>query len=136
MSDQMSAANKEKLVSDLKVVVSDAEGFLFFVGRKDDMIKTSGYRVSPTEIEEVAYDTGLVGDAVAIGVDDAKLGQRIVLVVSPVSGKVLDPEGLLVAMKRLLPLYMLPSAVLVRDTLPRSPNGKFDRTLIREELSS
>jgi acyl-CoA synthetase (AMP-forming)/AMP-acid ligase II len=117
-------------------VVSDAEGFLFFVGRKDDMIKTSGYRVSPTEIEEVAYDTGLVGDAVAIGVDDAKLGQRIVLVVSPVSGKVLDPEGLLVAMKRLLPLYMLPSAVLVRDTLPRSPNGKFDRTLIREELSS
>ena len=52
------------------VVVRDEEGFLYFVGRNDEMIKTSGYRVSPTEIEEVAYDTGLVRDAVALGVDD------------------------------------------------------------------
>ena len=55
-------------------VVMDEEGFLYFVGRKDEMIKTSGYRVSPTEIEEAAYDTGLVRDAVALGVEDAKLG--------------------------------------------------------------
>ena len=47
-------------------------GFLYFVGRKDDMIKTSGYRVSPSEIEEAAYGTGLVRDAVALGIDDAK----------------------------------------------------------------
>ena len=64
-------------------VVRDDEGFLYFVGRKDEMIKTSGYRVSPSEIEEVAYDTGLVRDAVALGVEDAKLGQHVVLVVSP-----------------------------------------------------
>ena len=64
-------------------VVRDEDGFLYFVGRKDEMIKTSGYRVSPTEIEEVAYDTGLVRDAVALGVEDAKLGQHVVLVVSP-----------------------------------------------------
>ena len=63
-------------------VVADEEGFLYFVGRKDEMIKTSGYRVSPTEIEEVAYDTGLVRDAVALGVEDERLGQRIVLVAS------------------------------------------------------
>ena len=56
------------------------EGFLYFVGRKDEMIKTSGYRVSPSEIEEAAYNTGLVRDAVALGVDDEALGQRIVLV--------------------------------------------------------
>ena len=55
-------------------MVADEEGFLYFVGRKDEMIKTSGYRVSPTEIEEVAYDTGLVRDAVALGVDDPRLG--------------------------------------------------------------
>ena len=67
-------------------VVRDEEGFLYFVGRRDEMIKTSGYRVSPTEIEEVAYDTGLVRDAVALGVEDAKLGQHVVLVVSPASG--------------------------------------------------
>ena len=57
-------------------VVADEEGFLYFVGRKDDMIKTSGYRVSPTEIEEVAYSTGLVRDAVALGVDDPAIGPK------------------------------------------------------------
>ena len=67
-------------------VVADEEGFLYFVGRKDDMIKTSGYRVSPTEIEEVVYSTGLVRDAVALGVDDDRLGQHIVLAVSPANG--------------------------------------------------
>jgi acyl-CoA synthetase (AMP-forming)/AMP-acid ligase II len=58
---------KETAVFSGDTVVSDAEGFLYFIGRKDEMIKTSGYRVSPTEIEEVAYDSGLVGDAVAMG---------------------------------------------------------------------
>ena len=72
--------------------VADEEGFLYFVGRTDDMIKTSGYRVSPTEIEEVAYDTGLVRDAVALGVADERLGQRIVLVVAPAGRTRLDAD--------------------------------------------
>ncbi len=63
-------------------VVADDEGFLYFVGRKDEMIKTSGYRVSPTEIEEVVYDSGLVRDAVALGVEDQRLGQHVLLVVA------------------------------------------------------
>ena len=71
---------------------ADEEGFLYFVGRNDEMIKTSGYRVSPTEIEEVAYGTGLVRDAVALGVEDPRLGQRIVLVVSPADGE-LDADA-------------------------------------------
>ena len=64
-------------------VVADEEGFLYFVGRTDDMIKTSGYRISPTEIEEVAYDSGLVRDAAALGLPDEALGHRVVVVVSP-----------------------------------------------------
>ena len=48
----------------------DEEGFLYFVSRRDNMIKTSGYRVSPTEVEEVVYASGLVSEAVAIGVPD------------------------------------------------------------------
>ena len=56
------------------LVKADEEGFLYFVGRNDEMIKTSGYRVSPTEIEEVVYGTGLVRDAVALGVEDPRLG--------------------------------------------------------------
>jgi acyl-CoA ligase (AMP-forming) (exosortase A-associated) len=117
-------------------VIRDEEGFLYFVGRKDEMIKTSGYRVSPSEIEEVAYDTGLVRDAVALGVEDAKLGQHVVLVVSPASGGTLDVDRLLAQMKKALPLYMLPRRVDIRPEIPRSPNGKFDRTRLREELTA
>jgi acyl-CoA ligase (AMP-forming) (exosortase A-associated) len=115
-------------------VVADEEGFLYFVGRKDEMIKTSGYRVSPTEIEEAAYETGLVRDAVALGVEDLKLGQRVVLVASPTDGHACDQEALLAGMRRQLPLYMVPATVIIRDSIPRSPNGKFDRVLLRAEL--
>jgi acyl-CoA synthetase (AMP-forming)/AMP-acid ligase II len=114
-------------------VIADEEGFLYFVGRKDEMIKTSGYRVSPTEIEEVAYATGLVRDAVALGVDDATLGQRVLLVVAPAADE-FDTDSLVDDMKSRLPLYMVPSFVVVRDEIPRSPNGKFDRALLRREL--
>ena len=62
------------------IVRRDEEGFLYFIGRRDEMIKTSGYRVSPTEIEEEAYATGLVSDAVAVGVPHARLGHGIVLI--------------------------------------------------------
>jgi acyl-CoA ligase (AMP-forming) (exosortase A-associated) len=117
-------------------VVRDEEGFLFFVGRKDGMIKTSGYRVSPTEIEEVAYDTGLVRDAVALGVEDAKLGQQVVLVVSPARGATVEVDALLAQMRQALPLYMLPRRVEVRPEIPRTPNGKFDRAFLREELTA
>ena len=116
------------------MVTADEEGFLYFVGRKDEMIKTSGYRVSPTEIEEIAYDTGRVRDAVALGVDDERLGQRVVLIITPADGSEFDPDGLLAAMRRQLPLYMVPSKVVVREQLPKSPNGKFDRALLRAEV--
>ena len=117
-------------------VVRDEEGFLYFVGRADEMIKTSGYRVSPTEVEEVAYATGLVRDAVAIGVPDPRLGQRIALVVSPALDGDLDAAAFTALMKKDLPLYMVPGDVIVRSELPRSPNGKFDRNLLRQELSA
>ncbi|MET0933480.1 MAG: acyl-CoA ligase (AMP-forming), exosortase A system-associated [Mycetocola sp.] len=116
-------------------VVADEEGFLYFVGRHDAMIKTSGYRVSPSEIEEAAYSTGLVLDAVAIGVDDDALGQRIVLVASPASPG-LDTTTLTSALKRVLPLYMVPSHIDLRDELHRSPNGKYDLNLLRAEVSA
>lgn len=114
-------------------VVADDEGFLYFVGRTDDMIKTSGYRVSPTELEEVAYDSGLVRDAVALGLLDETLGHRVVLVVSGGPDDV-DVEALLAVFRRRVPRYMVPAEVVVRGQLPRSPNGKFDRVLLRQEL--
>jgi len=117
------------------LVKQDDEGFLYFVGRNDEMIKTSGYRVSPMEIEEVVYATGMVRDAVALGVEDPRLGQRIVLIVSS-ADETLDAGALLTELRRQLPLYMVPSDVIVRSELPRSPNNKFDRNLLRTELAA
>lgn len=116
------------------VAVTDDDGFIYFVGRNDDMIKTSGYRVSPTEIEEAAYSTGLVRDAVAIGVDDPALGQSITLVVTSQNGQ-LDTHAMTAALRKRLPLYMVPACIDVREKLPMSPNGKFDRSRIRLEAA-
>jgi acyl-CoA ligase (AMP-forming) (exosortase A-associated) len=115
-------------------VVEDEDGFLYFVGRSDDMIKTSGYRVSPTEVEEAAYATTLVRDAVALGVEDAVLGQRIVLVATAPVGAELDTSVLDRELRARLPLFMVPAEIRVLEELPRSPNGKFDRVLLRKEV--
>jgi acyl-CoA ligase (AMP-forming) (exosortase A-associated) len=112
-------------------VVRDEEGFLYFVGRTDDMIKTSGYRVSPTEVEEAAYATGLVRDAVVFGVVDEALGQRIVLLA--VGHEAVTVDAIAKALRRSLPHFMVPSDVRLLEELPRSANGKFDRTTLRAE---
>ena len=117
-------------------VVADEEGFLYFVGRTDDMIKTSGYRVSPTEIEEAAYETGMVRDAVAVGVPDERLGQRVVLVVTAAAPGGLDVEALEQSFRQALPLFMVPGEIQEWDEIPHSPNGKFDRPLIRDKVTS
>jgi acyl-CoA ligase (AMP-forming) (exosortase A-associated) len=112
----------------------DAQGYLYFVGRRDEMIKTSGYRVSPTEVEEAAYATGLVGDAVATGVPHQRLGQAIVLIASAAAGKNADADALLAALRKSLPNYMVPLTVRWQDELPRNPNGKFDRPRLAAEV--
>ena len=110
----------------------DADGFLYFVGRRDEMIKTSGYRVSPTEVEEVLYATRLVGECVAFGVDHATLGQAIqVIATAPTGAVALDVPALLAACRERLPAYMVPAGVFeMAAPLPRNPNGKLDRKLL------
>jgi acyl-CoA synthetase (AMP-forming)/AMP-acid ligase II len=99
------------------------------------MIKTSGYRVSPTEVEEVAYATALVGDVVAVGVPHAVLGQAVVLVASALEAQPDLTERLLSELRKRLPNFMLPAHVEWRASLPRNPNGKFDRPLLARELA-
>ncbi|MGK5003812.1 acyl-CoA ligase (AMP-forming), exosortase A system-associated [Janthinobacterium sp. LB2P70] len=114
----------------------DADGYLYFVGRSDDMIKTSGYRVSPAEIEEIVYASGLVGDAAALGLPHAVLGQAIALLVTPAPGVELQRDSVLAACRARLPSYMVPLWVEIRDgVLPRNPNGKIDRPLLARELA-
>ena len=115
-------------------VRKDSEGFLYFIGRRDEMIKTSGYRVSPTEVEEVLYATGLVRDAVAVGVKHPTLGQAVVIVASPLDGSTGDSDALLLQCRQRLPTFMVPLHVEWRDSLPRNPNGKFDRPRLASDL--
>jgi acyl-coenzyme A synthetase/AMP-(fatty) acid ligase len=110
----------------------DEDGFLYFIGRKDDMIKTSGYRVSPTEIEEVVYASGRVAEAAALGVPHPALGQAIVVVVKP--NDRFDKAEILAHCKSELPNFMVPQDVVSREDLPRNPNGKIDRKLLLDEL--
>ncbi|MDO9488803.1 MAG: acyl-CoA ligase (AMP-forming), exosortase A system-associated, partial [Sphingomonadaceae bacterium] len=102
----------------------DADGLLYFVSRDDEMIKTSGNRVSPTEIEEAAYATGAVGEAVAIGIADARLGQAILLVATPAgTASAEEAEAVLRgAMAAAVPAYMLPRTIVWRTGLPRNAN--------------
>lgn len=110
----------------------DADGFLYFIGRRDEMMKTSGYRVSPTEVEEVLYATKLVGECVAFGVDHPTLGHAIqVIATAPDGSAALDVARLLAECKRLMPAYMVPHGVqAMSGPLPRNPNGKIDRKLL------
>jgi acyl-CoA ligase (AMP-forming) (exosortase A-associated) len=114
----------------------DAEGFLYFVGRRDEMIKTSGYRVSPSEIEEVVFATGLVADAAAVGVPHPTLGQAIAIVAAPAPGTQGDATALIDACKKQLPLFMVPHHIEWRDELPRNPNGKYDRPRLASEMKN
>ncbi|MBS1188680.1 MAG: AMP-dependent synthetase and ligase [Rhodocyclaceae bacterium] len=105
----------------------DEEGYLYFIGRRDEMIKTSGYRISPTEIEEVLYATREVGEAAAFGIPHPQLGQSVMAVVTARDG-FLDGETLLRRVREQLPAYMVPVRIEVRPgPLPRNPNGKIDR---------
>jgi len=110
----------------------DAEGFLYFIGRRDEMIKTSGYRVSPTEVEEVLYATRLVGECVAFGIDSPVLGQAIQVIATPPEGQqALNSTALLAECRQRMPAYMVPAGVQSAvGPLPRNPNGKIDRKLL------
>lgn len=113
----------------------DDAGFLYFVGREDDMIKVSGYRVSPHEVEQVVYATGLVEEAVVIGLAHPQLDQAI-LVVTPATDH-FSAQQLVRACQPHLPSYMLPAAVYAwPEQLPRTPNGKIDRKLLQHSLAN
>jgi acyl-CoA synthetase (AMP-forming)/AMP-acid ligase II len=105
-------AAPERAVFSGDTVRRDAEGFLYFVGRRDEMIKTSGYRVSPTEVEEVLYASGLVAEALVYAKPDEALGSAIcaALWASPAaSGQAAQDDAALMAhCRQHLPVFMLP----------------------------
>jgi len=112
-------------------VVEDADGLLRFVGRDDEMIKSAGNRISPTEIEDAVLSGGEVAEAVAFGVADERLGQAIVVVVR---GDGSREHDLRERLRRELPSFMQPARYDWREELPRNANGKLDRTALKAAL--
>ena len=117
----------------------DKDGFLYFIGRLDEMIKTSGYRVSPTEVEEIAYASGMVGDAVAVGAPHPDLGQAIILVVTESQSSDAGDQrsqSLVNHLKTRLPNFMVPHHIEWVSEMPRNPNGKFDRPALAARFTT
>lgn len=114
----------------------DGEGLLYFVGRRDAMIKSAGNRISPQEIEDAALSSGLVAEAVALGVPDERLGHAIHLVVRSATGALNAADELPRHLMKDLPNFMQPKVIHWREAMPISPNGKIDRSRLQQELAA
>lgn len=123
----------EKVVWSGDIVSVDEDGDLWFVGRTDSMIKSMGFRLSPTEIEDIVHRSGLVSQVVAFGVPDEVAGQVVEICVTH-SGPV-DVPGIEAHAREHMPHYMVPRRVHVYpDEFPRTASGKVDVTRVLTEL--
>jgi acyl-CoA ligase (AMP-forming) (exosortase A-associated) len=113
------------------LVKMDQDGYLYFVGRRDTMIKSSGFRISPTEVEEVIFQSGKVQAAAVIGIPDEMLGQHIKAFVVPRDGEPLSPESLIEFCSEKLPRHMIPKQVEILVQIPKTSSGKVDYPALR-----
>jgi len=121
----------EKVCYSGDLVKMDEDGFLYFVGRRDTMIKSSGFRISPTDVEEVLFQSGDLRGAAVIGVPDGVLGQVIKAFVVPKDGVSLDTDALFMACGEKMPRYMVPKFIEVLGDLPKTSSGKVDYPALR-----
>jgi acyl-CoA ligase (AMP-forming) (exosortase A-associated) len=125
----------EKVCYSGDLVKTDEEGFFYFIGRRDAMIKSSGYRISPTEVEEILFQSGRIRHAAVIGVPDPMLGQCVKAFVVARHGEPPDPEGLLTHCGERMPRYMVPKSIEYVEELPKTSSGKVDYPTLRKQMS-
>ena len=114
------------------LVRADEDGYLYFVGRRDNQIKSAGFRISPTEVEEVVCDAGPVRQAAVVGVPDPILGQHLVaFVILREGGDDADADAMLARCSARMPRHMVPKRIVVTDTLPATASGKVDYAALR-----
>jgi acyl-CoA synthetase (AMP-forming)/AMP-acid ligase II len=117
-------------------VKMDEEGYLYFIGRRDTMIKTSGFRVSPTEVEEVLFQSGLIRTAAVIGIPDEVLGQTIKAFVVFRDGETVPVDQLREFCAAKMPRHMIPKAIEVLTEMPKTTSGKVDYPALRRRESA
>lgn len=115
------------------MVKMDEEGFLYFVGRRDTMIKSSGFRISPTEVEEALHSSGRLRGVAVIGIPDEILGQAVKAFVVLKDGESLEPQDLINYCGQKIPRYMVPKVVEVMPELPKTTSGKVDYPALRRK---
>jgi acyl-CoA ligase (AMP-forming) (exosortase A-associated) len=121
----------EKVCYSGDLVKTDEDGFIYYVGRKDTMIKSSGFRISPTEVEESLFQSGKVRHAAVIGVPDEVLGQHIKAFVVPKDEDCRDADALISVCAERMPKYMVPKAIEFVEELPKTTSGKVDYPALR-----
>lgn len=117
------------------LVVEDEDGFFSFVGRQDTMIKSAGYRISPTEVEEATMASGAFRQVAVIGLPDPVAGQRVHAVAVPIDGQA-DVAAVLGSLAESLPAYMVPREIELVGALPTTPNGKVDYPKLLQERTA
>ena len=119
-------------------VMRAVDGLLYFIGRRDAMIKSAGNRISPQEVEDAARATGLVAEAAALGVPDERLGQAVHLVVRGSAGAEDGDKQAKLAqlLAKELPNFMQPKMIHWREAMPLNPNGKIDRAALMAEITA
>jgi amino acid adenylation domain-containing protein len=120
----------ERVVYSGDLVRRDEEGFLYFVGRRDQQIKSHGFRISPEDVEETLQASGLVAEVVVRGVPDELAGTAIVAHVVPRAPDTFTPEALAAYCEKVMPRYMLPKKIEVHASFPRTSSGKLDRKAV------
>jgi long-chain acyl-CoA synthetase len=109
----------------------DEDGFLYLMGRSDDMIKVSGYKVSPAEIEDALFEIRGVSEAAVVGVPDSTVGEAIAAFIVPQQNAGLTRDGLKETLKAMLPASKRPAYIELVDALPRNAAGKIARAELK-----
>jgi len=139
--EETAAVLRPGVYPDEKVLMSrdffrmDGEGFLYFVSRKDDMIKSGGERISPREIEDVLYEIEGVSEAAVIGVPDDILGSAVKAFVVLREGAGLTPQDILRICTERLERARVPKHVEIRASLPKSSSGKIRKKDLSEQAA-
>jgi acyl carrier protein len=108
------------------------DGVVLFVGRLDDQVKVRGYRVEPGEVEAVLRRCGDVAEAVVAVRGAGAAGKRLVAYIVPAAGVSLTQDGVTAFMAKKVPGYMIPSAYVICDEIPKTSSGKVDRSALPE----
>lgn len=131
VSNPLQTAYDEPAYRTGDLVSLDVEGNYVFLGRRDGMVKTRGYRVEVGEVETALYGHPAVREAVVLPVPDELLGNRLRAVICADDGAELTREALLEHCRRRLPAYMVPDVIEFRQTLPKTSTGKVDRVRLQ-----